>query len=121
MDPEDAEDSLPMRALQQGAKGVEPRQVGLAGAVLLHAPTAGGENAWIATAPQAEEGVGQRRLADSRLAGEEDDPARTGAGPPQGLHQPLQLRFPADEGPPRSPRLVSRCPGRWRGPTRSSP
>ena len=58
MDPQDAEASLPMRALQQGAKGVEPRQVGLARAVLLHASTAGGEKARITMARLAEEGVG---------------------------------------------------------------
>ncbi len=92
------EGSLPMRAIQQGAEGVEPGQVGLARAVLLHAPPACGEEAWIATACAAEEGVGQRRLADPRLAGDEDHLAQTSAGPFQDLPEPLQLRFPADEG-----------------------
>ena len=98
VDPEHAEDSLSMGALQQGAEGIEPGQVGLAGAVQLHAAPAGGDETRIAPARAAEEGVGQGRLADPRLAGEEDDLAGTSAGPLQGLREPLQLRFPADEG-----------------------
>ena len=43
VDPEYAEDSLAVGGLQQGAEGVEPGQVGLARAVLLHASPAGGD------------------------------------------------------------------------------
>ncbi len=99
--PEDGNDGAP-RFAPQAREGLEQRQVGLARPVVLDAATGGDEQPVAGGAGQ--EGLHRRRLADARLARDEDDLALAAPGAIQARAQLRQRALAAHDviGPPEA-------------------
>ena len=94
--PEDLDQLLAARRSPQSPQRLEHRQIGFAGAVLLHAlPAADAQR--VAFADLRQERLHQRRLADSRLAGHEHELPLPVERLLQPLVQPRQLGVSADQ------------------------